>query len=156
MIQLKKHIWPLLFLIFQGCEGPYISPVPDYPVSLNLNLTANYPIFKNSVGQQLVFTKPIQATDLIGYGGILVCTGIMLDSYGNTQYFAFDLACPHEVKTTVRVAPLPDRLGEVKCPECGTVYNVGYGFGEPVSGPSKHPLKRYKTQLQNDFLYIYR
>ena len=156
MTQLKKLIGPLLFLILQGCEGPYISPIPDYPVSLNLNLTANYPTFRNSVGQQLVFTKPIKATDLIGFGGILVCTGIMLDDYGNTQYFAFDLACPHEVKQTVRVATLPDRPGEVKCPECGTVYSVGFGFGEPVSGPSKHPLKRYKTLLQNDNLLIYR
>lgn len=153
---LKLIIGSLGVLFAQSCEGPYISPIPDYPVSLNLNLTAQYPLFKNSSGQFLVFTKPVKATDLVGYGGILVCSGIMLDDYGNSQYFAFDLACPNEVKTTIQVAPLPDRPGEVKCPECGTVYNVGFGFGEPVSGPSKHPLKRYKTQLQNDFLYIYR
>lgn len=143
-------------LLFQSCEGPYISPIPDYPVSMNLNLTANYPTFKNSVGQQLYFTKPLKATDLVGYGGILVCSGIMLDDFGNTQYFAFDLACPNEAKTAIRVAAITNRPGEVQCPECETVYNVGFGMGEPVSGPSKHPLKRYTTQVQNDFLYIYR
>lgn len=153
---IKHGLAALVVLLIQSCEGPYISPIPDYPVSMNINLTAGYPTFKNSVGQYLVFAKPVKATDFIGYGGILLCTGVMMDDSGNSQYYAFDLSCPHEVLTTTRVSPLPDKLGEVKCDQCGTVYNVGFGFGEPVSGPSKHPLKRYKTMLQGDILYIYR
>lgn len=147
----------VLTLNTTGCEGSYVSPVPEYPVSMSLNLTANYPAFKNSVNQYLMFTKPVTVTDRIGYGGLLVCTGVMMDDYGNSLYFAYDLACPHEADASIRIAPLPDRLGEVKCPECGTVYNAGYGFGEPLSGPSKHPLKKYKTMMQgNDILLIYR
>jgi len=153
-----RHFLLILILgvITSSCEGPYISPIPDYPVSMSLNLTASYPTFKNSANQYLIFTKPITATDRIGYGGLLVCTGVMMDDYGNSLYFAYDLACPHEADATIRVAPLGDRLGEVKCPECGTVYNAGYGFGEPLSGPSKHPLKRYKTMLHGDILQVYR
>ena len=152
----KYYILLLLFPILQlACEGPYISPIPDYPVSVSLNLTANYPTFKNSVNQYLSFTKPVTVTDRIGFGGLLVCTGVMMDDYGNSYYYAYDLACPHEADATIRVEPLSDRLGEVKCPECGTVYNAGYGFGEPLSGPSKHPLKRYQTSLQGDVLVVY-
>jgi nitrite reductase/ring-hydroxylating ferredoxin subunit len=152
----KSALMALTVVLLHSCEGPYVSPIPDYPVSMNLNLTANYPTFKNSVGQFLVFTKPVKVTDFVGYGGILVCTGVMMDDYGNSQYFAFDLSCPHEALATTRVNPLPDKLGEVQCTECGSVYNAGFGFGEPLSGPSKHPLKRYKVVLQGDVLYIYR
>jgi hypothetical protein len=154
---LTTRISALLFVSLLGiaCEGPYISPIPPYPVSMSLNLTASYPTFYDSSGQFLIFTKPIKATDRIGFGGLLVCTSVMRDDFGNSIYYAYDLACPHEVDASIRVEPLPDGFGEVICPHCETVYNAGYGFGEPRSGPSKHPLKRYKTLLQGDILYIY-
>ncbi len=153
---LNKRIIGLLFAPLLGiaCEGPYISPIPPYPVSMRLNLTASYPTFKNSVNEYLIFTQAIVATDRIGFGGLLVCTGVMTDDYGNSIYYAYDLACPHEADALIRVEPLTDRLGEVICPHCETVYNAGFGFGEPLSGPSKHPLKRYKTYFQGDILTI--
>lgn len=150
-----KLLISTLALLSLSCEGPYISPIPNYPVSMSLDLVAKYPTFKNSVNQYLLFTKPELAVDRIGFGGVMVCTGVMMDDYGNSIYYAYDLACPNEAVANIRVAPLTDKLGEVKCPECGTVYNAGYGFGEPLSGPSKHPLKRYKTQLNGDRLLIY-
>lgn len=145
----------LVFMVVQGCDTNYVSPIPPMVVSLNLNLTAQYPTFRNSSGEYLIFNKPVLAADRIGYGGVLVCSGVLKDDFGNTLYYAYDLACPHEAEADIRVAPLTDRLGEVKCAGCGTVYNVGYGFGEPVSGPSKHPLKRYKTYLQGDYLQVF-
>lgn len=142
----------IYFLLIIGaataCTDDYISPIPDFPVSMQLNLSTNYPTFRNSVNEHLTFTTRRFEIDRIGYGGILVYTGF------DEQYYAFDMACPYEVKTDVRV--YPNGLGQAVCEECGTVYDISYGIGNPTSGPSKDILKRYKTSLTGDILYIYR
>ena len=65
----------LLALQFVSCDDTYKSSIPDFPVSLELNLTTTYPTFKNSYNKYLIFDKKINVTDYIGYGGILVYTG---------------------------------------------------------------------------------
>jgi len=135
-----------------------VSSIPNYPVNLQLNLTSTYSTFKNSVNQYLLFEKRINTYDAVGYGGILVCSGIGLDDSGNSQYYAFDMACPYEVDKDIKVYPDKDGLGTVVCEKCRSVYDVGYGSGHPVSGPAKDAkeiLKRYKTSLNGDNLYIY-
>lgn len=137
---------PALFLA--GCNDNIQSSIPDYPVYLDLNLTSTYPTFKNNINQSLAFTKRILETDRIGYGGILVYVGF------DGEYYAFDMSCPYEVKTNVRV--YPNGLGQAVCEKCGSVYEIGYGGGFPSSGPSKEVLKSYKAMLSGDVLYITR
>jgi len=132
-----------------------VSSIPNYPVNLNLKLTSEYPTFKNSVNQYLLIEQAKYGYDAIGFGGLLVCSGIGLDDSGNSQYYAFDMACPYEVDKDIKVYPDKDGLGKVVCEKCGSVYDVGYGFGNPVSGPAKEILKRYKTSLSGDNLFIY-
>ena len=161
LYRLRLFLAFFIVVIWSGCDDNYVSPIPLYPVSLKLNLTSTYPTFKNSIHQFLLFEKRINVNDMIGYGGILVFSGIDPDS-GNTMYYAFDMACPYEVKRDVRVYPIKDGLGQVKCEKCGSVYNVfsGSGYPEPNSGPAAGPdvkiLRRYNTSLSNDDLYIYR
>jgi len=146
----------LIFIsgVFTACDDSYVSSIPSYPVSLQLNLTSTYPTFRNSFNQFLLFEKRIYETDRIGFGGIIIYSGI--DDSGNTGYYAFDMACPYEAQSNVRVYPVKESLGQVKCDKCGSVYDVSFGFGNPVSGPSTEILKPYKTTLTNDVLYVYR
>jgi hypothetical protein len=157
-MKIKRTILMLILLLtFLSCDDNYVSSIPSYPVSLQLNLlTGQYVTFRNSTNEYLLFTKPIIVTDRIGFGGILVYTGISLDDSNNTIYYAFDLACPYEAKSNIKVSPVKDALGQVKCSECGSVYDVGFGLGNPIEGPSKEILKRYKTSFSGDVLYIYR
>jgi nitrite reductase/ring-hydroxylating ferredoxin subunit len=115
-------------------------------VYLDLNLTSTYPTFKNNINQSLTFQKRIFETDRIGYGGILVYVGF------DGNYYAFDMSCPYEVKTTVRV--YPNELGQAVCEKCGSVFDISYGIGNPSSGPAKEVLKHYKTNLSGDNLVI--
>jgi|GEM_PF-1059419 len=124
------------------------SKIPNFPVSLELNLTTTYPNFRNSYNHYLTFTKPITVTDRIGFGGILVYTGF------DGEYYAFDMSCPYEAKSNIRI--YPNDLGQAVCEGCGTVFDIGYGIGNPSSGKAKEELKRYKTTLSGDILYIYR
>lgn len=137
-----------LSLIFGGCDDTYISSIPNYPVSMQLNLTSTYPTFKNSINRYLIFQKPVTASDRIGYGGILVYSGF------DQEYYAFDLACPHEAKSSIRVKP--NDIGQAICDSCKTVYDISLGLGIPVSGPSREMLRKYKTSVDGDYLYIFR
>jgi nitrite reductase/ring-hydroxylating ferredoxin subunit len=135
-------------LLFVRCKDNYYSSIPDYPVSLELNLTTTYPTFRNSINQSHTFIKPITVMDRIGFGGILVYSGF------DGEYYAFDMSCPYEVKQTVRV--YPNGLGQAVCEGCGSVFDIGYGIGNPSSGKAKEGLKRYKVTLNGDVLYISR
>ena len=145
-------------MFFAGCKDNVQSPIPNYPVYLELNLTSTYPTFKNSSGQFISSEKGIiiTANDRIGFGGVVVCTGITFDDSNNTQYYAFDMACPYEVKNTIKVYPDTTGLPYLVCEKCGSVFDVGFGSGNPISGPAKDFLKRYKTSLSGDVLYITR
>lgn len=145
-------------LFLGGCDDTYYSSIPDYPVYLELNLVTTYPIFRNSYNKSMTFLAPNTAIERIGYGGVLVYTGF------DGVYYAFDLSCPYEHVSTVRV--VPNELGEAVCKKCGTVYEIGYGSGSPLkrirtnlpdtTALSKEVLKHYHASVSGDVLYITR
>lgn len=145
-------------LFFISCDDTYISSIPDYPVYLELNLVTTYPIFRNSINKSMIFLKPVTAIERIGYAGVLVYSGF------DGAYYAFDMSCPYEHLSTVRV--YPNELGQAVCEKCGTVFDIGYGVGNPskrirpnlpdTTALAKEVLKRYRTALSGDVLYINR
>ena len=144
---LKYYLLCLLLPLFLvNCNDNVISSIPDYPVYLDLNLTTTYPTFRNSFNQYLVFKKAVLVTDRIGYGGILVYSGF------DGNYYAFDLSCPYEAKQNILV--VPNGIGQAICQGCGSVFDISYGIGNPISGKAKQALKRYKTSLSGDVLYV--
>ncbi len=147
-----------LTIPFVGCNDTMYSSIPDFPVYIELKLTAQYPTFKNSLGQFLTTEKNIFITsnERSGFGGVVVCTGIMPDEFGKTQYFAFDMACPYETKKDIKVRPDTTGLPYLICEKCGSVYDVGFGNGNPLSGPAKEYLKKYNATSSGDVLYINR
>ena len=138
----------LLAFQFVSCDDSIQSSIPDYPVILDLNLTSTYATFKNSVNEFIVYDKRINEVDRIGFGGIIVYSGFDLN------YYAFDMACPYEAKRTILVHPDTTGLPQVICKTCGSIYDVSNGFGNPTSGPANEVLKRYKTNMSVDILYI--
>jgi nitrite reductase/ring-hydroxylating ferredoxin subunit len=142
------------FLAFfiASCDDNYQSSIPDFPVNLPLNLTSTYPTFKNSNNQFLLFenskNKSYPLGQYVGYGGILVYTGF------DGEYYAFDMSCPYEAKQTTRVHP--NDIGQAICDSCHSVFDLGYGIGNPSTGPAKEVLKKYRAILNGDVLYISR
>lgn len=124
------------------------SSIPDYPVSLGLNLVASYPILRDNTNSYVIIDKARTQMDKIGFGGILIYFG-----YDN-RYHAFDLSCPHEASKSVKLKMNSDQLGQAVCESCKSNYNIIYGCGNPTNGPSKEFLKRYKTDLKGDILTV--
>lgn len=130
-----------------GCEGAsFNSSIPSYPVNIELNIAAEYPHFvPDNIMQYMTFTQGRLLTDRVGYGGILVVTGL------DANYHAFDLACPVECRRDIKVSV--DGMYAV-CPKCGEQYEIFYGIGNPTKGISHEALRRYTCVVYNGVLRI--
>lgn len=131
---MKRYLLPLLLFILSACGNNNRSPIPDVPVNLDINITADAPeLF--TLGGYKEFIVPITTSQYLGYGGLLLVRTF------EDEICAFDLSCPHEAKSTVRIKA--DNSGVARCDSCGSTYNIGYGSGFAQSGPTKYKLKKY-------------
>ncbi|MDL2266277.1 hypothetical protein LJC43_07850 [Parabacteroides sp. OttesenSCG-928-G21] len=123
----------VVFLIVAGCTKTEKSRVPYAPVFFTVSLQYEDKELSGLLKTKS-FTKTRKAGEYIGYSGIFVVHGV------DENFYAFDLCCPHEAQQDVKVTPSDD--GVATCSECKTVYDISYGGGYPMSGPSKHQLIR--------------
>ncbi|NCA79819.1 MAG: hypothetical protein EOM76_06500 [Sphingobacteriia bacterium] len=135
----------ILALLCTACEINRVSPIPDTPVSLDIEILRDAPEL-NVIGGFKEFITPKTVYQYLGYGGIVVFRSF------EDKFVAFDLACPHEIKRTVRVQV--DMSGIATCPVCGSTFDVGYGTGIPSSGSVAYPLKSYTVLSYGDKLRI--
>ncbi len=137
---MKKLLLIAIFAcVFFSCEDEVYSTIPLAPVSLKLNLNGEDSDLNGFAYK--IFTKPRKETDRLGYGGILV---INTQRNGIIDLRAYDLACPNEAASDIKIKPDENGL-EAVCPVCGAKYNI-ISEGAPISG-SKHPLKQYNVSI---------
>ena len=131
----------LLLCLSMSCDENITSTIPNAPVSLILDLAGA----DNSLNSSLSFkeyTTPRLGTDRLGYGGLLVINGFGEDI---VNLYAYDLACPNEAQSNVKIKPENTGL-TATCQKCGAVYKIASG-GAPESG-SKYWLKRYNVTVE--------
>ncbi|MDR2533835.1 MAG: (2Fe-2S)-binding protein [Tannerellaceae bacterium] len=132
----------LALAILASCETTYRSSIPAAPVYIEINLD-----FEDAdllpIQASKLFTRGQNinlAVERAGYGGVLVYHAL------DNNYYAFDAACPNEADPSATVQVDADRLHAV-CRKCDSRYDLSYGNGNPVSGPSREQLKRYRAAL---------
>jgi len=128
----KTFIFFAIFLL--TCCNANRSPIPDMPVRLEFNITAVAPQLY-AFGGFAEFTVPQHATQYLGFGGILVFHTI------DGRYCAFDMSCPYEALSDVRVHC--DNTGIARCESCKSAFYVGDGNAFLIEGKAKFPLRRY-------------
>jgi argininosuccinate lyase len=133
---------------FQACDDRLYTPIPHTQVNLTVDLNLQDADLIPSLATK-TFTVPRSGMDRIGFGGVLVIHGFSVG--GETDLFAYDLACPVEANPNTRV--VPDDAGRAKCPKCEATYAIAYGTGMPES-KSKYPLKSYTVRKAGDGKYI--
>ena len=148
----KLLIVSILCCLGMGCEEKIVSPIPNAPVNLTLDLSSYRDQKLNVSLSYIAYTKettsPQLESDRFGYGGILVINGLGQDL---VNLLAYDLACPNEVQANVKIKADPQETGLATCPQCGAVFNIANG-GAPQSG-SKYWLKRYNVSQLSDTRY---
>lgn len=143
-----KHIAILTaILLFFACDDIDKSSIPDSPVYLERNINSEA-LELRTIGGYKVYTTPEQYGDAVGYGGLVVIYGF------NEQFYAFDLACPLEADRNIRV--VPNDAGQAVCETCGSVFSIGYGSGNRVSGPAKEGLRRYNVSVYGTIIHVTR
>ena len=140
----RPHIASIVATLLVGLVTACIEPNPigNYPVALRLDLTFNDKALRTvpSAATYTHYSHPISsAYQAFGFGGVLVVHGV------DAKFYAFDLSCPYENRSSVRVEPDSDIIYAV-CPQCGTKYLINDGSGVPVEGVGRHGLKPYKTE----------
>lgn len=97
-------------------------------------------------------------TNLIGiYGAGYDGNGIIVYRASMDEFYAFDRTCPHDYAISNTSIAVDTIYGEfyVKCPLCESEY-VLPSFGNPTKdGPSKYPLKNYRTTFDGRFVHVY-
>lgn len=134
----KSLIIATVIVLFFACEDIDRSAIPDSPVYLERNINAEA-IELRTIGGYKTYPSPVIFGDAVGYGGLVVIYGF------NEQYYAFDLACPNEVDREVRA--MPNDAGQAVCESCGSVFSIGYGSGNRLSGPATEGLRRYNVSV---------
>ncbi len=126
-------------LLFNGCDHLDNNRIPVVDVRVPFTNIGEWETYGVSGAYQYrYFIKserkpsgfPYTQLTFTGFGGVLLCTDYM----GNP--IAYDLACPVECKTNVRIQVDPD-THIARCPVCGSEYEVcTLNYGYPVSGPA--------------------
>lgn len=133
-----------------SCDSFTNNAIPDSPVQLEFNITAEAPEIIPVLGYKY-FIVPQKVTQFLGYGGLLVYHTVAVEG---CPFVAFDLSCPHEAQPHIRIHVNED--GTASCDSCGSVYILLDGTGFATSGPTRHKLRRYSVAQVGDNLYIRR
>lgn len=89
--------------------------------------------------QRIPSVYPYSANTYTGFGGVL----LVCDLQSNVT--AYDLACPVECRSDVRVTVDHD-INMAVCPKCGSVYDIFALYGQAISGEAAdrgYGLTRY-------------
>ncbi len=139
-----------------ACDKLDDTRVPNLPVHLVFNSVADWHTwglggatdhkrFIISDTERVPSGYPFTALDRTGFGGILLVEDV------NGNIIPYDLACPVECKSTVRVRIDEDTF-TAECPQCHSTYDVFSLYGHPLSGPAArdgYGLRRYHASRGN-------
>lgn len=129
----------LSLLTHAGCTSVNDERIPYSPVRISFRSQGDWQTF--GVGgaaetrsfilqERLPAGFPYTAMSATGFGGVL----LVCDYDG--EYRAFDLACPVECRSNIRIRPvLNDGEPRGECPVCGSTYDI-FRYGGPLSGPA--------------------
>ena len=128
------------------------NTIPAAAVNFNIDFRKTPDTNLRNPGHIEMYTSPRLGTDRMGFSGLLIVSSPTPVSGSIFQLYAYDLCCPFEKRREVKVQPQAD--GKVKCPQCGSIFNVingdgTIGIGYPESGPAKDNLQVYIARYSN-------
>ncbi|MFN3554719.1 MAG: Rieske (2Fe-2S) protein [Bacteroidales bacterium] len=123
-------------LLPAGCTRDDKHPVPWVYVDFVINIEFTQNIELNAIGGWAYYTG--------GHRGILIYR------VSHDEFRAFDRACPHEPYADCRIVVENPPFAE--CPCCNSVFNLL--DGSPFTGPSRHPLRAYRTVFNFPYLQV--
>ncbi len=138
-------------LLQYACNNEKNDVIPDVLVDFYIDL--NDPEFfnLNAIGNFVYINR---STNNMGYKASgFDDNGIIIYRSQNDEFIALDRTCPHDYILDGSSIAVDAEGIYAECPECGSTYALP-SFGTPVSGPSKYPLKMYRTSFNGQFVHV--
>jgi nitrite reductase/ring-hydroxylating ferredoxin subunit len=126
----------LISVSFIGCDK-YDDGIPNVRVDIRLDINTDLA----KLGHSQAVTWP---------GGV---NGIIIFRAHDREFKAYERTCPYQPSDNCKVEPDDTGLFAT-CPCCGSEFNLVFD-GVLHKGPSKWPLKQYRTSVLNSMLHIY-
>lgn len=141
---------------FPGCNEVDDERIPNMPVNISIadaGMWNTYGVAGFGTHREFIISAHIPASfpystkNATGFGGVLLIEGLDPFTGNSSVPMAYDLACPVERKSDVRVSVSNDTYMAI-CPQCGSSYDVTMQRGAPVGGVAatgkyKYALKSY-------------
>lgn len=147
-------IFILLIPINESCTKNQREIIPYVLVDFTISLTDPIFLGLNAVGNHALVNSSTNNMGIYaaGYDG----NGIIIYRAQLDEFYAFDRTCPHDYALSGSSIAVELEAGEIfaTCPSCGSKYALP-SFGTPSEGPSKYPLKIYRTSLFGEFVRVY-
>lgn len=143
-MKIKTIILACIIPFLYGCiSEPENSNIPNSRVNFYIDTSisgVDNHLAEGLLGNTKIYTQTdpskLSPNGSYGYSGVVV-----VRAYDNNLY-AFDICCTYEVDKNIA---LEDDGFFLKCPKCGSVFEIGNGTGYVNSGPAAHRLKKYYT-----------
>jgi len=132
-----------------GCDRVDNKRIPPAAVHIAFNTVGDWHRYGVAgAGQYKYFIKadrepadyPYTALSYTGFGGVLLIS----DIFGNPK--AYDLSCPVEARSDVRIRMVEDEM-IAECPVCHSTYDVVTNYGNPLGG--KAAVEGYGLRVYN-------
>lgn len=141
-MKIKVLILSGILFLFNGCLiEPENSNIPNSRVNFYIDTSisgADNSLAEGLSGNSKIYTKSEPSTlspnGSYGYSGVIV-----VRAYDNNIY-AFDICCTYEANK--EIALVNDGFF-LKCPKCGSTFEIGNGTGYANKGPATQRLKNY-------------
>lgn len=144
------HLLPVVLLT--GCDHVDFDRVPPTNVRLSFDTQAEWERYGTPGAldhKDFILDGPTRvpadfpwtALTYTGFGGVLLVGDISGAPY------AYDLACPVELRRDVRIK-IDQETNEAYCPSCHSRYSVYTNYGSPISGEArklKRGLRRFNV-----------
>ncbi|MDZ7738309.1 MAG: hypothetical protein U5K32_04385 [Bacteroidales bacterium] len=141
----------IVSLSLSSCNKQKNDVIPDVTVDFYIDLTD--PVFfdLNAIGNHVLVNYN---TNNLGYKASgYDNNGIIIYRSQTDEFIALDRTCPHDyVLDGSSIAVNVDGI-YAECPVCKSTYALP-SFGTPTSGPSKYPLKMYRTNFNGQFVHV--
>ncbi|MFP4489212.1 MAG: Rieske (2Fe-2S) protein [Bacteroidales bacterium] len=141
----------IVSLSLSSCKKQNNDVIPDVTVDFYIDLTD--PVFfdLNAIGNHVLVNYN---TNNLGYKASgYDNNGIIIYRSQTDEFIALDRTCPHDyVLNGTSIAVNVDGI-YAECPLCKSTYALP-SFGTPTSGPSKYPLKMYRTSFTGQFVHV--
>ncbi len=141
----------IFFILPYSCKKNNNDVIPDVFVDFYIDLSDPEFFNLNAIGN---FVYVNSSTNNLGYKASgYDNNGIIIYRAQEEEFIALDRTCPHDyVLNGASVAVEADGI-YAECPVCESSFALP-AYGTPSSGPSKYPLKMYRTGFTGQFVHV--